>query len=222
MKKIVDLTVLVDEQTEAPPSVDAKVQLRRHHRGPGFWQVTSVEQNLHTGSHIDASLHCFADGKTTAEIPLDQVCGMATILDLSHVEAGQPIEVRDLERAMQQVDYREDDILIVRTDWTDKSWGKFPEFFTESPYLLPEAAEYLVAQNPRAFGFDFFEEYNARLPSFNSEEFVVHRIMLGSNKPLLEQTTRLGTLPNGRIEFYAPFYKIGGTEGAPARYFALV
>ena len=28
-----------------------------------------------------------------------------------------------------------DDILIVRTDWTDSSWGRFPEFFTRSPYL---------------------------------------------------------------------------------------
>jgi kynurenine formamidase len=115
-----------------------------------------------------------------------------------------------------------DDILIVRTDWTDRSWGRFPEFFTRSPYLTPEAAEWLIARRPRAIGFDFFEEYSARLPSFTSEDFVCHRIMLGANVPMLEQITGLGRVGRPRFDFFAPFYKIAGTEGAPARYFAIV
>ena len=41
-----------------------------------------------------------------------------------------------------------DDILIIRTDWTDRSWGKFPEFFTKSPYLTPEAADWVVELGP--------------------------------------------------------------------------
>ncbi len=27
--------------------------------GPGFWQVSSVHQSLHTGAHIDSPLHVF-------------------------------------------------------------------------------------------------------------------------------------------------------------------
>ena len=48
MSKIVDLTVTVSEETKSPPSTDMKVALTQHHRGPGFWQVTSVNQSLHT------------------------------------------------------------------------------------------------------------------------------------------------------------------------------
>jgi kynurenine formamidase len=98
----------------------------------------------------------------------------------------------------------------------------FPEFFTRSPYLTPEAAQWLIAQRPRAIGFDFFEEYSARLPTFGSEDFVCHRILLGAGVPMLEQITGLGSVGRARFDFYAPFYKIAGTEGAPARYFAVV
>jgi kynurenine formamidase len=113
-------------------------------------------------------------------------------------------------------------IVVVRTDWTDRAWGRFPEFFTKSPYLTEEAAEWLVARKPRALAFDFFEEYSARLPDFSSEDFVCHRIMLGAGVPLLEQLTNLGGLGRSRFDLFAPFYKIAGTEGAPARFFALL
>jgi len=147
--------------------------------------VTAVAQSLHTGSHIDSPLHCYAEGGTTAEIPLERVIGEAFVLDCSHIEAEQPIEVRDLEAVAGGL--QEDDILIIRTDWTDRSWGRFPEFFTRSPYLTPEAAEWVIA-----------------------------------GVPMLEQITGLGQIGRPRFDFFAPFYKIAGTEGAPARYFALL
>ena len=218
--RIIDLTVTVDVNTKSPPSTDLKVELTRYHRGPGFWQVTAVAQSLHTGSHIDSPLHCYERGGTTAEIPLDQVIGEAFVIDCSYVEPEQPIEVRDLERGAQGV--QPGDIVIVRTDWTDRSWGRFPEFFTRSPYLTPEAADWLAAQRPKAIGFDFFEEYSARLPDFTSEDFVCHRILLGAGVPLLEQITGLGRVGRQRFPFFAPFYKLAGVEGAPARYFAIV
>lgn len=222
MSKVVDLTVTVSTETKSPPSTDMRVEFQRHRRGPGFWQVTSVNQSLHTGTHVDSALHCFENGGTTAEIPLDQVCGTAVVLDCSYVEPAQPIEATDLERASSGLDIREGDILLVRTDWTDKMWGQFPEFFVNSPYLTPEAAEWLIAQKSKALGFDFFEEYSARLPDFTSNDFVVHRLLLGSGRPLLEQATNLRRLGRRRTQFFAPFYKIAGTEGAPARFFALV
>lgn len=218
--RIVDLTVTVGEETKSPPSTDMRVELEEHHRGPGFWQVTSVAQSLHTGSHIDSSLHCFDGGQTTAEIPLDRVIGEAVLLDCTSVGPEEPIEAKHLEAADEAV--REGDIILVRTGWTDEAWGNFPDFFTRSPYLSPEAAEWLVGQKPKAVGFDFFEEYSARLPEFTSEDFVVHRIMLEAGFPLLEQLTNLGEVGRNRFDFFAPFYKIAGTEGAPARFFAIV
>lgn len=216
---LVDLSVPVDAETRSPPSTDIKVVLETHHRGPGHWQVTSAELGLHTGSHIDTPLHCFADGGTTSDVPLEALCGEAVVLDCTRVEDEQPVDVAVLEAAAG--DIREGDIVLLHTGWSDRHWGTFPDYYTSSPYLTPEAAEWLRARRPRAIGFDFFEEYCARLPDFTSEDFVCHRILLGDGILLMEQMTNLAALPTPRVEFYAPFYKISGCDGAPARFFAV-
>jgi arylformamidase len=221
MQKLIDLSVGVNANTLSPPSTNIRVEITPHRRGPGFWQVSSVNQGLHTGAHIDSPLHVFKDGITTAEISLDQVIGEAITIDLSFVEANHKITIDDLKRGgADQV--RKGDIALLRTGWTDKMYGKWPDYFTQSPFFPPESAEWLVAKDPKSIGFDFFEEYCARLPDFTSEDFPMHRVILGAGIVIMEGITNLGALPRQRVPFYAPFYKIEGTEGAPARFFAKI
>jgi arylformamidase len=221
MSRITDLSVAVNSNTLSPPSTNIRLEITPHRRGPGFWQVSSVNQGLHTGAHIDSPLHVFKDGITTAEISLDQVIGEAITIDLSFVDANHKITIDDLKRGgADQI--RKGDIALLRTDWTDKMYGKWPDYFTQSPFFPPESAEWLVAKDPKSIGFDFFEEYCARLPDFTSEDFPMHRVILGAGIVIMEGITNLGSLPRQRVPFYAPFYKIEGTEGAPARFFAKI
>ena len=221
MAKLIDLSVAVNSNTLSPPSTNLRVDITPHRRGPGFWQVSSVSQGLHTGAHIDSPLHVFKDGITTAEISLDQVIGEAVSIDLSFVGANHKITIDDLKRGGADK-VKKNDIVLLRTDWTDKMYGKWPDYFTQSPFFPPESAEWLVAKDPKSIGFDFFEEYCARLPDFTSEDFPMHRVILGAGIVIMEGITNLGALPRQRVPFYAPFYKIEGTEGAPARFFAKI
>ena len=84
-----------------------------------------------------------------------------------------------------------------------------------------DAAEWLVAREPRCVACDFFEEPAARDPGWEASEFVVHRRILGAGIPLVEGVVGLGSLP-ARCDFFAPFFKFGGIEAAPARAFAVV
>ncbi len=219
MAKLIDLSVAVNSNTLSPPSTNIRLEITPHRRGPGFWQVSSINQGLHTGAHIDSPLHVFKDGITTAEISLDQVIGEALIIDLSFVGANHKVTVDDLKRGGAD-EVKKSDIVVLRTDWTDKMYGKWPDYFTQSPFFPPESAEWLVAKDPKSIGFDFFEEYCARLSDFTSEDFPMHRVILGAGIVIMEGITNLGALPRRRVPFYAPFYKIEGTEGAPARFFA--
>lgn len=221
MAQLIDLSVAVNSNTLSPPSTNLRVDITPHRRGPGFWQVSSVSQGLHTGAHIDSPLHVFKDGITTAEISLDQVIGEAVSIDLSFVGANHKITIDDLKRGGADK-VKKGDIVLLRTDWTDKMYGKWPDYFTQSPFFPPESAEWLVAKDPKSIGFDFFEEYCARLPDFTSEDFPMHRVILGAGIVIMEGITNLGALPRQRVPFYAPFYKIEGTEGAPARFFAKI
>jgi kynurenine formamidase len=219
--KLVDLSVPIGEATLSPPSVNLQLTLTSYHRGPGFWQASKVEMLLHTGSHVDFSKHTVADGETAVDVALERVCGPALVVDLSHVGANHEISVADMEQHAQAV--REGDIVLVRTDWTEKHWGNFPTYYMDSPYCSAAAAQWLVNRGARAIGFDCFSEYCARLPDFTSEDFIIHKVILENDRILMQQMTNLSALPVGeRVQFFAPFIKMAGAEGSPARFFALV
>ncbi len=143
------------------------------------------------------------------------------MVDLSFAGPNHEISVHDMLTHAAQV--KEGDIVLVRTDWTEKHWGNFPTYYLESPYCAPEAAQWLIDRGARAVGFDCFSEYCARLPDFTSEDFIIHKILLENGAILMQQLTNLSQLPsNRRFQFFAPFIKIQGAEGSPARFFALL
>src|SRR2546427_3249202 len=130
MKRYIDLSVTVDDRTLSPPSTNLRLEITPHRRGPGFWQVSSVRQSLHTGAHIDSPLHVFKDGITTAEISLDQVMGEAIVVDLSFVGPNHAITIDDLRRGGAD-DVRRGDILLLRPHLADPEDGPGPH------HLLP-------------------------------------------------------------------------------------
>mgnify|MGYP005855171005 CR=1 FL=1 len=218
---IIDLTVPIGDDTLSPPSVNLKLHLTSYHRGPGFWQASKVEMLLHTGSHVDFLKHVKKDGETAADVDLSRVCGLAKVIDLSFAGPNHAISIVDLEAHAPKIEAG--DIVLVRTDWTEKHWGDFPTYYLESPYCLPEAAQWLVDRKVRAIGFDCFSEYCARLPDFTSEDFIIHKIILENGAILMQQMTGLSKLPIDRpFLFFAPFVKLREAEGSPARFFAMI
>jgi arylformamidase len=218
-RTLVDLSVEVSTSTMGPPSTNVPLQLERFRRGPGFWQVSSIHASVHTGTHIDTPLHCYADGKTTSDATLNDLSGPAAYFGLAAAPS-QPVTAADLEAADPGLGAG--DVAVLATGWTDAMWGKFPEYYTASPYLHPSAADWLARRRPAAVVFDFFEEECARRPDFTSEEFVVHRILLGAGIYLVEHTTALARLRGQDATVYAAFYRIADCDGAPARVFALL
>ena len=219
--EIIDLTVPIGEDTLSPPSVNLQLKMTSYHRGPGFWQASKVEMLLHTGSHVDFLRHVQADGETAVDVDLQRVFGEALVINLSHVDPNHAISVEDLEGNAPEI--KEGDIVLVRTDWTEKYWGDFPEYYMESPYCTPEAAQWMVDKGAKAIGFDCFSEYCARLPDFTSEEFIIHKVILENGSILMQQMTNLSRLPvNRKFNFFAPFVKLRGAEGSPARFFAIL
>jgi len=219
--RIVDLTVPIGPGTLSPPSVNMQLKITPRYRGPGYWRASSVEMVLHTGSHVDFSAHVRADGETAIDVPLDRFSGEALVVNVGPCEPSHGVSVADLEKAAPEI--RPGDVVLVRTDWTDRMWGQFPDYYLTSPYCTPEAARWLVAKKPKAIGFDCFSEYSARLPDFTSEDFVIHKIILESGVYYFQQMTNLGALPaDRRFTFFAPCLKMREAEGSPARFFALL
>lgn len=219
--RVVDLSVVVDASTEGPPAAGSPpVVLETKHKGPGHWQSSRISSLLHTGAHVDSPLHVVASGAAIGEVTLHQVIGEAVVVDVHDARPREAIDAARLEAAGAEI--REGDIVAVRTDWTDRSWGRFPEYYTRSPFLTKDGARWLADRRPRAVVVDFFEEECAVTPDFTSEDFVVHRELLGRGIPIVEQATNLGAVRRERFLLFAPFFLLGGVEAAPCRIFAIV
>ena len=219
--RIVDLSVGIAEGTPSPPIVDLPLELQTRFMTPGHWQVSRVAMLLHTGSHVDFSLHYRPDGEEALGVDLDRVIGEAIVIDLTPVEPRHEITAADLEASAP--DLRPGDIILVRTDWTNRMWGDFPDYYVESPTCSAEAAEWLVEHEPKGVGFDCFVEESAKATPFSPLDFDVHRIIGDSGAILMQQLHDLARLPAGtRVPFFAPFVKLEGGEGSPARFFALL
>ncbi|MGE5334005.1 MAG: cyclase family protein [Nitrososphaerota archaeon] len=214
--RIVDLSVPIDTETYGPPSTKVKLHLEPHLRGPNFWIANTLTMSLHTGSHVDAPSHVFEGGETMDRLTVADLVATPVIIRLHDIGESQPVTVEHL----RQTPIHEGDIVLLNTGWSDRMWGVFPDYYARSPFLDPEAARFLADARIRAIGFDFFEEYAARLPAFTSDDFVVHQILLGAGVTLLEQMTHLSSLSDRALFIAAPI-KIRGVEGAPARFLAL-
>ncbi len=222
-RRIVDLSPEIVVGLRPLHTVPQKVEATVHSKPipPGtHWQGTSISIYTHTGAHIDALIHVRKDGWATERISLDQVIGEGLVLDFSYKKASEAIDVAELRRYESSI--RPGDILLLRTDWSDKYYGK-PEFFSDSPYVTEQGASWLAERQPKLVGFDFTEDFCIRDVNYDPRELYCHQTLLGNGIPILEGLTNLGSLPVGRyFQCFAPFVKLAGSDGSLARVFALV
>jgi arylformamidase len=222
-QRIVDLSPEIAVGLKPLHTVPQKVEVTVHSKPipPGtHWQGTSISIYTHTGAHIDALIHVRANGWSTERISLDQVIGEGRVLDFSHKKASEAIDVDELKSYEDAV--QPGDILLLRTDWSDKYYGK-PEFFSDSPYVTEEGARWLADRRPKVVGFDFTEDFCIRDVNYDPRELYCHQTLLGDGIPILEGLTNLSSLPVGRsFQCFAPFVKLAGSDGSLARVFALI
>ena len=75
------------------------------------WNVSRLDIDVHSGTHIDAPLHILKEGKTTNEIPLQKLIGRCYVADM---RGKKQITARDLEA--MNIDEQTKKILFKRND----------------------------------------------------------------------------------------------------------
>jgi len=184
----------------------------------GGYQTSAAYIPVHVGTHVDAPLHFIKGGDSIEKVPLERLVGKAIVIDLASKGPNEAIKEADLKPFSHEI--REEDIVVLRTDWTVKKWGK-PDFFDASPYLDKEGAQWLAEKKIKAAGFDFAQEYAVRKAQFHTEECVVHNILLSNNIYNIEYLTNLNKLAKKRFTIIALPILLPGLEGAPARVIAI-
>jgi len=226
--RVIDLSYAINDKLVPWPGdtkwFEAKVNATVEKNGyftRSFWMLE------HYGTHLDAPVH-FPPGKMTVdEIPPRKLFGPAVVLD-ARAESAKDADYRVTAAHVEEWEKRngripEGAIVLLRTGWASR-WPDATRYRNQDaqgrmhfPGYSVEAAKLLVARKVSGLGCDTLSiDYGA------SEDFAVHRVVLGAGLYQLENLADLSEVPEaGAFLVVAPIKLEGGSGGA-VRVFALL
>lgn len=233
--RLVDLTHAFDDKTlfwpNAPSGFQLTVQSHGKTEAGYFYAANSFCMPEHGGTHIDAPIHFAEQGRSVAEVPLQQLLARAVVIDVTAQAAADPDYRLDGE-AVRAWEARHGmiaagSIVLLRTGWSARYPDRKRYFGSDTPGDVKhlhfpsygaDAAELLVkARKVAALGVD-----TASIDYGPSQDFIVHRIANGADVPGLENLTHLEELPPTGAWVVALPMKIAGGSGGPVRVVALL
>ncbi|HEX7151785.1 MAG TPA: cyclase family protein [Thermoanaerobaculia bacterium] len=233
--RVVDLTHAFDEKTLYWPNSPSGFELKTlsHGKTPGGWFYASNSfcSPEHGGTHLDAPVHFFEGGRTTEQIPVEQLIAEAVVIDVSAkaaADADYRLTAEDVvawEAAHGTIPRGA--IVVLRTGWSKRYPDRKAYFGDDTPGATDrlhfpsygaDAARLLVDQRRvGALGVD--------TPSIDygqSRDFIVHQIAAAQNVAGLENLTNLDALPLRGATVIALPMKIAGGSGGPVRVVAIL
>lgn len=170
--------------------------------------VERIEMGSHTGTHIDAPAHTVADGRTMADVRLDELVGEALVLHVPGLGDGQRYGWDELTAA-GDIPAAVPPIVIVDTGWAQ--WFG-DDRATRHPHLDADAAAELWRRGMRLLAVDTL---SPDATGDASADFPVHAIVLGGDGLIVENLRGLADLPTHVQVGFFPFTLQG--DGAPVR-----
>ena len=165
--------------------------------------VTVLEADVHTGTHVESALHFLADGEPLDRTPIERFVGPALVVQIE----GDAVSATDLDRAgIPEGTMR----LLVKTTNSERwarGWGAFdPEYVA----LTTDAAQWIADRGIELVGLDHLS-----IQQFGNDG-ETHRVLLRAGVTILEGLNLAGVAPGTYTLVAAPL-KLTGTEAAPAR-----
>jgi arylformamidase len=193
------------------PRLEMETAWRDDHDANCVVSVTRLSASAHTGTHVDAPRHFFADGPSIDDLPLEAFIGDGVVLDLVRPPGG-PVTADDLGSATPRIEAG--DIVFLRLGFGER-FGD--DAYRDHPYVTEDAARMLVDRGIRMLGVDTLSPelpHHRRAAGF---EFPVHRLLLGAGVLIVENLgPGLRTVAGTRTKLAAIPVRIEGGDAGPA------
>jgi len=165
--------------------------------------VSKLSMGAHTGTHMDAPVHFFPDGKGIDTMPLTAAIGLARVIEIQDSESIKPDELRthQLQRGER---------ILFKTRNSTRCW-QTDDFVKDFVYISHEAAQYLAAQLVQTVGVDYLS-----VGGFFKDGVETHRALLSAGIWIIEGLN-LSSVEPGTYELICLPLRITGSDGAPAR-----
>lgn len=220
--KIIDLSVVLNESNislvPGHPAFELK-EIVSHDKN--FASSSVFRISTHTGTHVDAPYHFIPDGITIDSLPLEKIVGKAVLIDLTKVALPRSgISADQIKTSLGKKKIRAK-IAILHSGWLKEKWGK-NEMYLENPFLLKEAADWLISQDIKSVGLDFSLDNPDQSALPPEKRFPIHRTFLKQGIPHIENLANLELIPQEEFLFVALPLKLYKCNGAPAGAIAII
>ncbi len=193
-----------------------------------------VRLATHSGTHVDAPWHYFptSEGKparTIDQIPLEWCYGDGVRLDFRHKQAGEAIEIPDVEAALKKIRYRLKpyDIVLIWTG-TSRFFGT-ADYENKHPGMTRASTLWLIDQGVRVMGIDAwgwdraFRSLAAEMKAGRARWWEAHYAGRDGEYLQIERLNNLERLPGPTGYTVAVFpARIQGASGGWTRAVAIV
>lgn len=172
----------------------------------------------HSGTHVDAPCHFFAQGKTIDALPLDCFRGPGRCIDVRHVGPGQVVSGPDIIQFENRNGLISAGEVVLFYFGFDAFWGVGKagrQYSAVWPGVSRDAADILVKREVRAVGTDAIS-----IDASGNPTSPAHHALLGAEIPVYENLTGLENILGTPFKFYGMPLCIGEGTGSPVRAWA--
>ena len=205
MEDIIDITVpLTTEMPIWPGCKGIRIMPTMRMDEGDSYNVSRLDCNLHTGTHLDAPRHFLQNGTTIEQLPLDVLVGpsyVAHLPDAAYITAGHLTDL-NLPSGIER--------LLLRTRNSDLWEAKTNEFRKDFVALTHDAAQWIVDKGINLIGVDYLSVQRY------SDDSRTHHILLGADTVVLEGLN-LSNVKEGFYELICLPLRLVGAEASPAR-----
>ena len=217
-KRIVDLSHVIEHGMTTYPGLPGphicdfwtrEGSAANYDDGSSF-QIGRIDMVANTGTYLDSPFHRYAEGRDLAELPLP------SLADVPGIVVRQPWE-NDIAvdaAAFEGLDAAGRAVLV-HTGW-DRHW-RTERYGDGHPFLTAEAADWLIEHGAALVGID-----SNNIDDTRKRRRPVHSKLLGSDIPICEHMTGLGSLPDAGFRFSAAPPKVRGMGTFPVRAYAVL
>ncbi|MDZ7831586.1 MAG: cyclase family protein [Desulfobacterales bacterium] len=165
--------------------------------------LTQINMSAHSGTHVDAPLHFYENGKSIEEIPFSALIGPARVIEITDPEL-----VR--EEVLAEENILPGERILFKTRNSTRNWPDEP-FTADFVYLETDAARFLAESRVRTIGVDYLS-----VAGYGKNEAEAHRALLGAGIWVIEGLYMDAVSP-GNYEMICLPIRLAESDGAPVR-----
>jgi len=205
LEYIIDITVpLTTEMPIWPGSKGIRITPTMRLEEGDSSNVSRLDCDLHTGTHVDAPRHFLQNGATVEQLPLDILVGPSFVAHLPDATDITPRNLTDLNLPSGI------ERLLLRTCNSELWAAKTTEFREDFVALTHEAAQWIVDKGISLIGVDYLSVQRY------GDDNLTHQILLDADTIVLEGLN-LSNVKTGFYELSCLPLKLVDVEAAPAR-----